>query len=170
MSRALRHGERGAALVVSIIMLVLLTLIVITALNIGSSNFRAVGNSQFRDEAIAAADFAVQQVLSSDFTAAPVAEEVNVDLDDDGTVDYLVNVAEPRCIFATIAEESDPNSFKFPPQGSVAATWDTVWELDATVAEAGSIANDNAGEAGVRIRSGVRVRLDQNQVAAVCDD
>jgi hypothetical protein len=170
MSRVSRNGERGAALVVSIIMLVLLTLVVITALNIGSSNFRAVSNTQFRDEAIAAADFAVQQVLSSDFTAVPAAEDVNVDLDDDGTVDYLVNVAEPRCIYAAIAEEADPSGFKFPQQGAVVAVWDTVWELDATVAEAGSIANDNAGEAAVRVRSGVRVRLDQNQVDAVCDD
>jgi type II secretory pathway pseudopilin PulG len=170
MSPALRNRERGAALVVSIIMLVLLTLVVITALNIGSSNFRAVGNTQFRDEAIAAADFAVQQVLSSNFTANPQTEEVNVDLDDDGTVDYLVNVAVPRCIFASLAEETDPSGFKFPAEGAVASTWDTVWELDATVAEAGSIANDNAGEAAVRVRSGVRVRLDQNQVEAVCDD
>lgn len=164
------RGEHGAALVVSLIMLVLLTIVVITALNIGSSNFRAVSNSQFRDEAVAAADFAVQQVLSSDFTTEPQAEEVNVDLDDDGVVDYLVNVAEPRCIFASLAEEADPSGFKFPVEGAIASTWNTVWELDATVAEAGSIDNDNAGEAAVRIRSGVRVRLLQNQVEEVCDD
>jgi Tfp pilus assembly protein PilX len=161
---ATRRIERGAALVVSLIMLVLVTLLVITALNLGSSNFRAVSNTQFRDEAIAAADLAVQQVISSDFTTVPTEEQVNVDLDDDGTVDYVVEVAEPQCIFASIAEETDPNGFRMPVQAGVASTWNTVWEIDASVAPA-----NNTSEAAVRIRSGVRVLLDQNQVSDVCD-
>jgi hypothetical protein len=48
---------------------------------------------QFRDEAIAAANKALDQVMSTPFTVTPAAEEVFVDLDDDGKFDYRVNIA-----------------------------------------------------------------------------
>ena len=61
-------AQRGAALVVSLIMLVLITLMVIAALNLGTANFRAVSNTQFREQAIAAANVAIQDRISSNFT------------------------------------------------------------------------------------------------------
>ena len=163
--RTRRPGERGAALVVSLIMLVLITLVVITALNIGSANFRAVSNTQFRDEAVAAAEVAIQQVIGSNFTLAPAAVSIDVDLDNDEAEvpDYVVDVAQPECIFASIADETDPSGEELDPSLSVAATWNTVWELDATVAPASS-----AGEAAVRVRSGVRVLLNQGEKDTVC--
>ena len=51
----------GAALVVGLIMLVLITIMLITALNLGTSSFRSVGNMQFRNEAIAAANVAIEE-------------------------------------------------------------------------------------------------------------
>ena len=54
MSPITRAGERGAALVVGMIMLVLITLMLITALNLGTTNYRAMTNMQFRAEAISA--------------------------------------------------------------------------------------------------------------------
>lgn len=158
-----RAANHGAALVVSLIMLALITVLVITALNLGSANFRAVSNSQFRDEAVAAAEFAVQEVLGSGFATNPQPDEILVDLDDDGQDDYVVNVARPQCIFASIAEEADQSSVGLPIEMSVASTWNTVWEIDATVAPAGNVAG-----AAVRIRSGVRVLLDQAQKEQVC--
>ncbi len=65
--------QKGTALVVSLVMLTLITLLVITALNLGMANFRSVSNTQFRDEAIAAANFAINQVVSSNFTDAGAA-------------------------------------------------------------------------------------------------
>lgn len=94
MSRRIRRPERGAALVVGMIMLVLITLMLITALNLATTNFRAVGNMQFRDEAVAAANEAIGQIISSAFTAAPAAETVNVDIDSDGATDYVVEVGK----------------------------------------------------------------------------
>ena len=144
-------------------MLALLTLVVISALNIGTSNFRAVSNTQFRDEAVAAADLAIQQVVSSDFTASPAAEEIAVDINDDGTTDYVVAIAVPACIYAAVAEAADPSSVSLPAAMTVASTWNTVWEIDATVTAA-----QNPGQAAVRIRSGVRVLLEQAEVDTVC--
>jgi len=162
-NRAARR-QRGAALVVSLIMLALVTLIVITALNLGSANFRAVSNSQFRDEAIAAAELAVQEVISSNFTAAPAPQPgLEVDLNGDDVTDYVVDVAQPQCIFASQASEADPSSLALPGAMTAASTWNTVWELDARVVPAG-----NVGGAAVRIRSGVRVLLDQADLDVVC--
>ena len=108
MKRIASAGQRGAALVVGLIMLVLITIMLITALNLGTSNFRSVSNMQFREEAIAAANRAIELVISSNFATSPTAQEINVDIDQDDTVDYVVLVDEPQCVQATIAEEFEP--------------------------------------------------------------
>lgn len=163
MSARYRRSQQGTALVISLIMLALITLLVITAMNLASSGFRSVSNTQFRDEAIASANFAIQQVIGSNFTVEPTAEDVEVDLDNDGTVDYLVNVAEPTCIFAEVAASADPSSLALPVAMTVASTWNTVWDIDASVAP-----ENNAAGAAVRVRAGVRVLLTQAQRDTVC--
>lgn len=155
--------ERGAALVVGMIMLVLITVMLVTALNLGTTNFRAMTNMQFRNEAIAAANEAIEQVISSPFTAAPAAEAIDVDINNDATPDYTVQVAVPQCVFAAQAFGADPSSVSLPPTMTVASTWNTVWDLDANVAAAG-----NAGGAQVRVRSGVRVLLTEAEKDLVC--
>jgi Tfp pilus assembly protein PilX len=154
----MRNRERGTALVVSLIMLVLITLLVMTALNLASSNFRSVSNTQFRDEAISAANVAIQQVIGSNFIEVTEAQDLDVDLDNDEVVDYVVTVAQPTCIFADVAEAAEPSSLSLPVTMTTASTWNTVWDIDATVAP-----ESNAGQASVRVRSGVRMLLNQDQ-------
>ena len=79
MKRLQRPYEAGATLVVSLIMLTLITLMIMAALAIGSANFRTVTNMQFRDEAIAAANRAIDQVVSSPFTLDPPAAAETID-------------------------------------------------------------------------------------------
>jgi hypothetical protein len=155
--------QQGAALVVGMIMLVLITLMLVTALNLGTTNFRAMTNMQFRSEAIAAANEAIEQVISSPFTAAPAAEVVNVDVDNDTDTDYVVQVAVPQCVYAAPAFGADPSSLSLPVSMTVAATWNTVWDLDASVAGA-----NNVGGAAVRVRSVVRVLLSEAEKNLVC--
>ena len=155
--------ERGAALVIGLIMLVLITLMLITAMNVATSDFRSVSNMQFREEAISASTKAIEQVISSDFTAAPAAEDINVDIDNDGTTDYVVNIAQPQCVFAAQAFGADPSSLSLPPTMTVASTWNTVWDIDSSVASAGSV-----GGAVVRVRAGVRALLTEAQKDTVC--
>ncbi len=155
--------QRGAALVVGLIMLVLITLMLVTALNLGTTNFRAMTNMQFRSEAIAAANQAIEQVISSPFTAAPAAEAINIDLDNDADTDYTVQIAVPQCVYAAQAFGADPSSVSLPPTMTVASTWNTVWDLDANVAPA-----SNVGGAQVRVRSGVRVLLTEAEKDLVC--
>lgn len=156
-----RRTQRGAALVVSLIMLVLITLMVITALNLGSSNFKAVSNSQFRDEAIAAANVAIEDRLSSTFDQAPDGDgnlpttTHAVDIDNDGPDerDYSVEVT-PRCISASRDTIAQPSSVELPPEMTVPSTWNTIWDITA------QITNADTG-ASVTIRSGARVLLSE---------
>ena len=149
--------QQGAALVVSLIMLVLITLMVITALNLGTSNFRAVSNSQFRDEAIAAANVAIEDRLSSTFDQTPDANgnlptvPFDVDLNNDRTNDYRVEVT-PTCISASRDTSARPSSVELPREMTVPSTWNTVWDITARVTNA-------ATGASVVIRSGARVLL-----------
>lgn len=163
MSAGTRSRERGTALIVGIIMLVLITLMLITALNLGTTNFQAMSNMQFRSEAIAAANKAIEQIIGSNFTAAPAAQAIDVDLDNNGTPDYVVQVQVPQCIYAAEAFGADPSSLSLPITMTAASTWNTVWDIDARVAP-----NSNVGGAAVRVRSGVRVLLSDAQKDAVC--
>lgn len=179
MSGTMRITQKGAALVVSLIMLVLITLMVIAALNLGTSNFRAVSNTQFREQAIAAANVAIQDRVSSNFEGPVVDAGLgtiattyqNVDLNNDGTDDYTVAIT-PACVSATVAEAADPSSVSLPGAMSVASTWNTVWDVRAEVSPpsvpTGVILVADPGGAKVTIHAGVRVLLSQSQKDDAC--
>lgn len=64
--------QRGAALIVSLIMLLLITILAVTAFRLGKSNLQVIGNIQQRAQAIDAAQFAIDQTISSmQFTLTP---------------------------------------------------------------------------------------------------
>ncbi len=157
---AVRGGQRGATLVVGLIMIVLITLIVVNAFSLSSSNLKAVGNMQIRDEAIAAASQAIEQVLGSNFTAAPAAQSIDVDVNKDDANDYTVAVAAPVCIRAVVAQSSEGCDVDHP-ELCTGSTWHTEWDLDSTVTDASTGAK-------VRVRQGVRVLLTQDEKIARC--
>jgi Tfp pilus assembly protein PilX len=156
-----RRAQRGATLIVGLIMLVLLTLVVTSAVMLSTGNLKAGGNMQFRSEAIAAANKAIEQVLGSPFTNAPSAEDINVDINNDGNTDYVVNIALPDCIRASVAAAAAASSLSLGTAMSTSSHWNTIWDIDATV-------NDAVSGATVRVRHGVRVLLTQSQKNAVC--
>lgn len=171
MKRLQRVSQGGATLVVSLIMLTLITLMILAALAIGLANFRTVSNMQFRDEAIAAANKALDQVMSTPFTVTPAAEEVFVDLDDDSKFDYRVNIATPQCIKAALDANTPPSSLSLPPEMAEASNWITTWEIQATVQGISTIpliGVVNAGDASVDVRTGVRVLMSAFQKDTVC--
>lgn len=157
---ASRHAQRGATLIVGLIMLVLITLMVTTAFMLSTGNLKAVGNMQFRGEAVAAANIAIEEILSTDFTAALGGGIVNVDIDGDDEPDYEVVVAIPKCVRATVAVLSAESSEKLPAM-SIDSHWNTIWDIDASV-------NDTVTGASIRIRQGVRVLLTKSQKDSVC--
>ncbi len=59
------RSQRGATLLITLIMLVLLTMFAVSALNTGTTNLKVVGNMQSRSEALNATQAAIETVLSS---------------------------------------------------------------------------------------------------------
>ncbi|WP_375740173.1 PilX N-terminal domain-containing pilus assembly protein [Pseudomonas boanensis] len=163
MKGASRPDQQGATLVVGLIMLLMLTLLVGSAFTMSGSSLKSVGNMQAREEALAAANIATEQVVSSPFTDAPTAESINVDINNDGVTDYTVNMAVPICISETelpVVSEDQLSGIRagvVPPDSQ----WSTVWELAATV-------TDPASGASTRVRSGVRVLLSESEKESVC--
>ncbi|MES2634643.1 MAG: PilX N-terminal domain-containing pilus assembly protein [Pseudomonadota bacterium] len=155
-----RRAQRGATLIIGLIMMVLITLIVLSAFTLSSTNAKSVGNMQVREEAIAAANQAIEQVVSADFTAAPAAESINVDINKDDTIDYTVALATPVCVRA-IAATTSVGCDTEHPELCTGSTWHSEWDIDATVTDA-------ASGAAVRIRQGVRVLLTDSRKTSVC--
>lgn len=151
-------SQRGATLIVGLIMLVLITLVVVNAFTLSASNLKSVGNMQVREEAIASANQAIETLISSNFTNALGAQNFSVDINKDGSNDYTVAVAIPICTRALQASVGAPSSI---PGMSSGATWTTEWDIAATV-------TDTASGAFVEVHQGVRVLLSQTQKDSIC--
>lgn len=166
-------NQHGATLLVGLIMLALITLIVTSAFSLSNSNLKSVGNMQSRNEAVAAANVAIEKVVGSLFYIAPTSEQIDVDINQDGTTDYTVNIATPTCVRTYIASSSVASSSSFtsldvsnPGSGGtnpmvVSGYWNTLWDIQATV-------DDSVTGAKVIIHSGTRVKLSESQKNAVC--
>jgi hypothetical protein len=128
-------------------------------------SMQSVGNMQNRDEAVAAANKAIEQVLSSPFTDDPAAESIDVDIDNDATNDFAVEFAAPACVSAQqiAAPNIPPSSLSLGTAFAATASnyYQTVWDLDANVTDAKS-------GTSVRVRHGVRVLLTESQYDDVC--
>ncbi len=109
--------QRGATLIVALIMLVALAMLAVWAFNTGTMNLRVVGNSQARQEVIAAAQAATELTLSTPvFTQDPVAVAagpIPIDVDGDAVPDYTARLTPaPSCyrVRALKVNELDPSS------------------------------------------------------------
>jgi Tfp pilus assembly protein PilX len=159
MRTNLATKQRGATLVVGLIMLLLLTVMVGGAFTLSSVNLKAVGNMQVREEAIAAANAAIEQVIASAFAVNPADSEILIDINNNGTTDYIVQVGQPQCVGYTQAAAADASSVTLGVLSD--STWDTLWEIVANV-------NDTSSGARATIRQGVRVRLANAQKLNLC--
>jgi hypothetical protein len=158
-------AQRGATLIVGLIMLAVITLMVASAFSLSATNLKSVGNMQQRNEAIAAANRAIEQVVGSPFTNPPLAQQqIAVDMNNDGNIDYQVMVAAPSCIRAVpVVSPSSSGRASSISLGitPAAPSYNTVWELQATVTDA-------ASGATATVHQGVRKLLTQTQYNAVC--
>lgn len=164
----LRLEQRGAALIIGLIMLLLLTLMVGSAFTLSGTNLKSVGNMQMRNEAIAAANAAIEQKISSNLSVAPTAEPIMVDIDSDGVDDYEVQVT-PSCVSSAVASYAASGGLSGEEnknyQGAGAPA--TVVGYNA-VLDIRSDVQHIASGASVSVRAGVRVLLTEAQQAVVC--
>jgi Tfp pilus assembly protein PilX len=92
--------QKGMTLVVALVMLVVLTLLVVSAIRFGNINLRIAGNAQSETEATAAAHVAVETMVKT-IDAAPnisalASETMNIST---GGGTYAVVVSKPACQF-----------------------------------------------------------------------
>lgn len=103
MNISLRR-QRGATLIIGLIMLVLLTLMAISSFNLGKSNLQIVGNMQYRNETLRAAEQSVETAISTP-SAVSVPSSANIDVNGDGVPDVAVNIT-PRLVQAQVIKNS----------------------------------------------------------------
>lgn len=149
------RAQRGVTLVVGLIMLVLITLVITSAFMLSTSNLRAVGNMQFRDEAIAAANAAIETALSA---ASLSATNTTVDI---GGIEYDVEIKTPICVRANLADAGVLTSLSLPLTLSSGNTWNALFDIEAVV-------DDPRSSARVSVHQGVRTLLTQAQRDALC--
>lgn len=180
--------ERGATLVIALIMLVLLTLFALSAMNTGTTNLKIVGNMQSRTEAMTTAQEAVETVISTPlFIASPSNAVLNpcgatntlcTDVNGDGVNDYTTRlVPQPACVSKQVIKVSDLNLASSDDVGCTtgqaqtfgvagASTGDslcasTVWEITAETTSA-------ATGAAATVTQGVGVRISTDNMATSC--
>ena len=129
--------QRGMAMVIGMIMLVLLTLLVVSAINTSTTNLKVAGNMQSEDEARAMAQQAIEQFISSYGNFYPVVlgpTTTGFDVNNDATNDYSVTVAKPVCKRA--AQQIPPRSIDCANGAKNGIyCWDTLWEVAATAVD-----------------------------------
>ncbi|MDP9879053.1 hypothetical protein J2W25_003369 [Variovorax boronicumulans] len=177
--------QRGAALIIGMIMLLLITLVVTAAFNLSGANLKAVGNLQTRNEAVAAANRAIEEVAASLLVpgsdgspslAPPQGTVSMVDINNDGLNDYTVTVAPPVCVRATKAVDSGGGGSTGPggitggasSSGSGLAAlpdqYNAVWDISTTVTDT----TPGATGTTTSVRQGVRALLNKAQFEALC--
>jgi Tfp pilus assembly protein PilX len=133
------HAQRGATLIVSLIMLVVLTLFAVSAINLSNTNLKIVGNMQAQKMMEMAAQDAVEQMLSSPTFYGLTAAARNFTVSG-----FNVAVAVPQCTLSVPATGYSATSGISPE--------DNDWELVASV-------TDNFTGAAMALHQGVRVRM-----------
>lgn len=158
--------ESGATLFVGLMMLVLITLMLITAFTLSTTNLRVVGNMQFREQAIAAANAAVEErigLTQSGVAASALKGQTThaIDIDRDGSSDYSVAVSM-ECVSAKLDVAAPKSSLSLPKDMSDEGTWDTTWDVRAAV-------TDSRTEASLVMYSGILIHLRDAVKKAACD-
>ena len=188
--RATLHRQRGVVMVMGLILLMVMTLLALTTLNIGKSSLQIVGNMQWRQQVISAAQEAIDDAISTTrLFLSPGAIYLSpcagpntkcVDISGDGTADITVALTPtPTCVKAQVFKNAsiklnlnDPNdqacvlssSQTFGIAGAQVANSlcsDTVWQIRAQ-------ATDNATQTAIAVTEGVAVRVSTDVVATYC--
>ena len=151
--------QSGATLVVGLIMLVSITLLMISAFSLSGGNLKAVSNMQFRNEAIAAANMAIEQTININFVAIDPAnypETIDIDIDQNNTTDYVVSIKAPLCIKATLAPVNPLALSGINSNVTNSSDYLTLWEIEAT-------AQNQATGALVVAKQGISKQLTQSE-------
>lgn len=186
----LRARQQGATLIVALIILAILALLGMGAYQMSLTDLKTSGNMQVRNEALNAAQEAIETTISTrQFVADPAnalqtpcgaANSVCTDLDGDGVPEYRTRLnPTPSCVTMKIIKVAELNlaasedlgcavgqSQRFGIAGLDAAAGDslcasTVWQVTAE-------AISETSGAKVTVSQGVGLRMGTDEVSAAC--
>ena len=167
-----RRRQAGLTLVVALVMLVVLTLLVVSAIRFANINLRIAGNVQAQTESIAAAQVAVESTVK-DMIASPNISTIATATKtvSTGGQTYTVAVSKPTCVFNKPINNSDLDPTKAADQAcfegadteklitsgggltnAPTACKDQQWDVSANV-------DDGSSGAKVTVLQGVAVRV-----------
>ena len=166
--------QRGLTMFVAMIILVMVTLLVVSAFRVSNTNLKIVSGMQGRQEALASAQAAIEQVLSDDFFSENptivAATPIEVDINGDATGDFTVTMDMPRCLrTAPVVMGNPPTQLQLDCAGSsrfpsaTTPTWcsNTIWELSATT-------TDRLTAAKTTVRQGVGMTVEITNAKTAC--
>ena len=161
--------QRGIVLILSLIMLMVLTLIAVSAIRMSTVNLRSVANAQSRTEAMSTAQRTIDLILSSNFTdnIAGTAQTLTVS---EGGKNYTVVVSRP-CIERTSPVQNvslditkaDDKKCLDTSTNPYSACADTIWQIQVASSSGWFGAN-------VTITQGTGIRMDNGQVTVYVND
>lgn len=161
--------QRGVVLILSLIMLMVLTLMAVSAIRLSTVNLRSVGNAQSRAEAMSTAQRTIDLVLSSNFSdnIAGTASTVTIS---EGGKNYSVVIARP-CLVRTVPVKNidldialtDDKKCLDTLSNPYSACADTIWQLQAT-------STSGWFGASVSITQGTGIRMDNGTVTVYAND
>lgn len=162
-----QRTQRGVTLAVGLIMLVVITVMVVSAFKLSAINLGSVGNMQFREQALAAADLVINSEADAPFQnniPITIPGDRDVDIDGDGNPDFKVHFNGITCVSASAEGSTAASSVTLPVTMSSLSSYNTLWDFDVTATDA------TAGTTGasIRLHEGVRAKLTQAQCDAVC--
>lgn len=144
-----RRKQWGSSLLVSLVMLVVLTLLVVSAIRMSNSNLKTVGNMQATNEAQEAALQAIEKVMGDvNNFYVPAAQTVTVDINNSGVASssYTVTTSVPVCEKMVAVQGYSADFAESAPK-------DTYWDVKAVV-------TDSRTGASATVHQGVKVRMD----------
>ena len=106
------HKQRGATLIIVMVLLIAMTWFAVSGYRLTAQHLQLVNNTQERQHAVAAAQRAIEETISSSlFTkdpAAVAATPLTTDIDGDGHADYTAMlVPAPMCYRLRIVKTSE---------------------------------------------------------------
>jgi hypothetical protein len=137
---ALRN-QRGSTLIVAVVVLMLITMTVVSAFRVSKSHTQAVANMQFTEEALAAANWVMEDVISMENVETLVASDGTIpvqpiDINRDGKTDFQVRLVGPSCIRVEPSSNDQEDMLSdsdFPNLGGFSGV---TWEVQAEVTDA----------------------------------
>ncbi len=172
-----RSSQRGVTLFVALVLLVMVTLLAVSSFRVSNTNLKVIASMQGKGEAVAAANAALEEIISSaafaEDPAAVAAAPHIVDLTGTGRDEFDIKLTPvPVCLKARptnpaeldIAKPADRPCFgsALVGQAQLATSCaETIWEVNA-------VAKDTVTGAETTVRQGLSMRTSATEALSSC--